>query len=98
MRYRARKFFYHVNRHVVRAGGANVWTLHYRGRCIPVNAIVCEVPTQTLYDPAGRQPRCKVVGQGQALYMANSTTETRAIIVNSLALVNALIKEGWMPL
>lgn len=55
-------FFAHFNRINMQRGLPTVWTVHFRGRCIPATAITFKVPTVTKFLPEGRQPRATMRG------------------------------------
>ena len=55
-----RRFFFHYNKPESKAQGCSVLTLHWQGKCHLVNAVVCDVPTET--HEQKRQPHCIVRG------------------------------------
>lgn len=58
------KFKAHFNRVNMQRGSSKVWTVHFRGKCIPCEGIRFELggPICTLYDPLGPQPRATLNG------------------------------------
>lgn len=58
------KFKAHFNRNNMQRGLRTVWTVHFRGRCIPCEGIRFELggPITTLYSPTSRQPRASMNG------------------------------------
>jgi hypothetical protein len=64
------KFFAHFNRINMQRGDPRVWTVHFRGQCIPCTSITFTVPTYTTYDPDGKQPRAKMVGHARSVIIS----------------------------
>ena len=59
---RSYRFFAHFNRINMQRGNPNVWTIHFRGRCIQCQGLEFKVPTFTTYTPNSQQPRAKIRG------------------------------------
>lgn len=58
-----RSFFFHFNRQ--RAADGLPYTVHVSGQCIPAAQIICQVPTETVWQPEKRSnPRAWVKGRG----------------------------------
>ena len=60
-----RRVFFHYNKPESRRQDQNVLTVHWKGECIPVNSIVCQVPTET--HDRNSQPRCVVRGWAETV-------------------------------
>lgn len=56
-------FFAHFNRINMQRGDPKVWTVHFRGQCIPCESVEFRVKTRTRYRPNGRQPRAVMIGK-----------------------------------
>lgn len=61
-------FFAHFNRIAMQRGESRVWTVHYRGACMPASEIVFRVPCKTRFAPDGRQPRATIRGYATKVY------------------------------
>ena len=53
-------FFFHYNKPASLAAGCNKLTVHWRGACHLVDAVVCNVPIHSV--DRARQPRCVLKG------------------------------------
>jgi hypothetical protein len=58
------KFKLHFNRINMQRGLAAVWTVHYRGQCVPAVNVTLHVPVKTTFRPLGAQPRAWFEGYG----------------------------------
>lgn len=56
------KFRAHFNRVNMQRGKALVWTVHTSRACYQVKRIRILVPTETVFNSAGRQPRAYFTG------------------------------------
>lgn len=60
---KAGKFFAHFNRIAMQRGEKKkLWTVHWRGACIPAANIEFNVPLRTVFRDYGRQPRARLIG------------------------------------
>ena len=73
-----RRFFYHYNKPESRRQDRNVLTVHWKSQCIPVNSIVCNVPTETHDRKA--QPHCVVRGWALDVEIKEKNNTKKAII------------------
>lgn len=55
-------FWFHYNKPESKSRGINVLTVHYKGQCILVEGIECNVPIKT--KNRKDQPRCVMTGKG----------------------------------
>ena len=60
MAIKKKRFWYHYNKPASKNAGRNVITVHWEGRCYPVNKVICNVPTES-HDQK-RQPYCIIRG------------------------------------
>lgn len=72
-------FFFHYNKQASQKAGRAVLTLHFKGKCYPVNEIKCNVPVETRERKI--QPRLVVHGRANEILFGSDTENIRAIIV-----------------
>lgn len=68
-----RRFFYHFNKHT---GGM---TVHFKGQCIPVNDVACEVPCETKWNK--RQPRLVMQGHAANVHVLSDPAGYRKAVI-----------------
>jgi len=73
-----RRFFFHFNKPESKKQNRNVLTVHWKGSCIPVNAIDCQVATET-HDKIS-QPTCVVRGWASTVDIKYIKDKKKAII------------------
>jgi len=73
-----RRFFFHFNKPESKKQNRNVLTVHWRGSCIPVNAIDCQVSTET--HDRKTQPTCIVRGWANDVEIKQDIDQIKAII------------------
>ena len=73
-----RRFFFHFNKPESKKHNRNVLTVHWKGSCIPVNAIECQVSTET--HERNSQPTCVMRGWASEVEILKDTNNTKAII------------------
>jgi hypothetical protein len=73
-----RRFFFHFNKPESKKQDRNVLTVHWRGNCIPVNSIDCQVATET--HDRNSQPTCVVRGWASDVEIEQKDKTTKAII------------------
>lgn len=56
-------FFAHFNRVSMQRGERTVWTVHFRGACLPAHEVEFRVPVKTRFRPEGSQPRATLRGK-----------------------------------
>ena len=54
-------FFFHYNKPLSQKWGRNVMSIHYKGACLFVESLTCNVPTSTRDRKS--QPRCVITGK-----------------------------------
>jgi len=66
------RFFYHYRKQTKRL------TLHYKGECIPLDDLVCEVQTESKWNK--RQPHIVMQGFAEEVTITNSDKRVKALI------------------
>lgn len=70
-------FFAHFNRVNMQRGKPEVWTIHFRGRCIQAEGIEFNVPLYTRYVGDGPQPRATLRGRAVEVVISNGYATVR---------------------
>ena len=73
-----KRFFFHYNKPESKKQGRNVLTVHWKDRCIPVNAIKCDVPIET--HDRKIQPYCVMRGWAKYVTITRQGEITLAMI------------------
>lgn len=61
------RFFAHFNRVNMQRGLRTVWTVHFRGQCIPAQEVVFKTALTTRYRAEARQPRAILCGRAKTV-------------------------------
>ncbi len=64
------RFSAHVNRTNLQSRNPNVWTIHTNYGTFNGKKIVMNVPTETVFDASGPQPRAYFTGRGRVTLRA----------------------------
>lgn len=75
------RFFAHFNRIAMQRGSPKVWTVHFRGQCIPAEHVVFMTPVTTQYRPHGPQPRATLRGAAAQVYWAGDSLVVSSKVV-----------------
>ena len=69
------RFFAHFNRIAMQRGSPLVWTVHFRGACLPAAEVIFRTAMHTRYRPLGRQPRATLRGWASKCVYNGNTLE-----------------------
>ncbi len=76
-----RAFWFHYNKPLSKKRKRSALTLHYDGKCVPVCAIDCKVPTYTRNRKT--QPYCVMAGVGAVSFYYRKTDDLPEAIIEN---------------